>query len=148
MQPCIVKLQDVSDEVKDQIVELFNEEWGNTSLQYTKKILMDTWTKKPNDVLLVMLNNPGGKLIGTIGIDHKYFFPIGSHLFVTKEFRNMGYANTLISEMEKLTNKTIYACCKPEKVPGNERRGWKKISSFGFSKLYDLVPMSKKGTKS
>lgn len=147
INPTITRLENVSDRIKDEIVLLFNTEWGNTSLQYTRKLLEDTWLKHPSDILLVMINSVDGELIGTIGLDHKYFFPVAGHLFVKPEYRNMGYADMLITAMEQQTDKKIYACCKPEKVKGNERRGWSKMLSFGFTGLFDLVPMSKKGTK-
>jgi GNAT superfamily N-acetyltransferase len=142
----IYKLQDVSLEVKRRVVEAFNSEWGDTTV-YTVGMLDDTWARTDDDVLLVMLDPDTGSLVGTIGLDHKYFIPIASHLYVAESYRKRGYADVLITELEKQTDRLIYACCRPEKVAGNLRRGWVRTRLFGLSRIMKFVPMHKQGRK-
>lgn len=143
----IHKLQDVSLALKHDIVNAFNSEWGRTTT-YSIELLESTWVRTPNDVLLVMTDTDTGNLIGTIGLDHKYYIPIASHLYVAHSYRNRGYADILISELERQTSRMIYACCLPDKVAGNLRRGWVHTRLLGLSKILPLVPMHKQGCKS
>eukprot|EP00798_Chlamydomonas_sp_ICE-L_P017534 gene17534-23853_t len=79
MKP-IYKLQDVSADMKHQIVYVFNSEWGG-AIVYTVDLLEKTWMRTEKDVLLVMIDPDSGDLIGTIGLDHKYRIPIAGHLY-------------------------------------------------------------------
>jgi GNAT superfamily N-acetyltransferase len=147
MKP-IYKLQDVSADMKHQIVSVFNSEWGG-AIVYTVDLLEKTWMRTEKDVLLVMIDPDSGDLVGTIGLDHKYLIPIAGHLYVSEKYRKCGYADVLINELEKQTDRRIYACCKPEKVAGNLRRGWIHANMFGLSKIMQkhFVPMYKQGCK-
>lgn len=144
----IFKLQDVSLDMKYKIASVFNAEWGVSTL-YTVDLLEKTWMRTDNDVLLVMIDYKSGDLIGTIGLDHKFFIPIASHLYVSEKYRKCGYADVLINELETQTDRRIYACCKPEKVAGNLRRGWILAHMLGLSKIMQkhFVPMYKQGCK-
>eukprot|EP00798_Chlamydomonas_sp_ICE-L_P028880 gene28879-biopygen32771 len=71
----IYKLQDVSVDMKQQIVSVFNSEWGG-AIVYTVDLLEKTWMRTEKDVLLVMIDPGSSDMVGTIGLDHKYLIPI------------------------------------------------------------------------
>lgn len=147
----IYKLQEVSREVKQTVVDMFNSEWSDSEgIVYTIELLEKTWMRTDKDIMLIMIDSESGNgdVIGTIGLDHKYIVPIASHLYVAPRHRGKGYSDILVSAIEAQTDRKMYAWCKPEKVKGNERRGWIKTRLLGMSSVMPLVPMYKYGTKS
>lgn len=140
----IIRLHEASEDAKRAVVEMFNSEWGDI---YTVEKLEGTWMRTEKDVMLIMIHAASGEVIGAIGLDHKYMIPIASHLYVCPRYRNRGYADILITAIEGQTDRKMYAWCKPEKVEGNERRGWIKTRLLGISTVLPLVPMYKYGTK-
>lgn len=147
------RFENIDSELQNQIIDLFTKEW---KCDYTYNLIYETWCKRKDDVLLVLILNK--TLIGTVGLDHKYKIPIVSHLYIVETFRSNGYGKYLMNEIVKHSDKKIHGWCVPNRVKYYEELGWKKDSWFGLSYLYTkmisfctkderMVPMSRYGLK-
>jgi GNAT superfamily N-acetyltransferase len=141
--------------IQEQIIDLFKKEWG---IEYTKELMNEKWCEKHPDNILLVLCDDLNSLIGTVGLNHDFFIPVVSHLYVLNEHRKRGYGKILMNEIIKHSDKKMHGWCLPEKVEYYEELGWKKDNWFGFAKYYtkvigffnkniSLVPMSRYGIK-
>lgn len=126
---------DCPDNIKKNVVDAFQKEWGTDTTTYNDEIISLLW-KQP-DVLFVMTDKRG-IFIGTSGIDRNYYYPFISHLFVMKDFRNKGYGTTLLNATESygtsfLKSDTMSLWCKEECVDFYKKRGWSEHGVSGFS---------------
>jgi GNAT superfamily N-acetyltransferase len=127
----ITPFQKVSNDIKEDVINYFNNEWKNkTGITYTEQFINDTW--KYPDALYVMTDKDG-KLIGTTGLDRQYMsYPFISHIYVTPENRKTGYGEKLFEHIlkhaKKVGYKIVRGFCEDKLVPYYEKFGAEKTS--------------------
>jgi GNAT superfamily N-acetyltransferase len=119
-----------SEEVKKDVADCFQREWGDTGVTYTPEFIIETW-KYPDALYIV--TDKDGNFIGSAGIDRKYFFPFISHIYVKKEHRKHGYGEKLFEVVlqhgKKVGYKTVNGWCQDELVDYYENLGCKREKS-------------------
>ncbi len=128
--------KDLIPEVKKDVIEHFQNEWGKTGVKYTEQFMENTW--KYPDALYVMTNKKG-EFIGSAGIDHKYMtYPFISHIYVKKPYRKKGYGEKLFEVVQKhakkVGHKKVNGWCEDDLVNYYEGLGCERSKTSNVLK--------------
>lgn len=112
--------QDVPANIQKEVVEKLDKEFGD----YSHKFINKTWNN--SDVFYVLIVDD--KLIGTVAVDRKNFYPVISQLFVVSNYRNKGYASKLLDFAENYIRSMKFSVaklwCEPDLIKFYQKRGY------------------------
>ena len=92
----ILSFDQINSDMKQYIIDLLNEEFGQTNdVYYSEDFINNTWSGA--NVFYVMTSSDRSKLYGTIAVDRKNFYPYISQLYIVEEERSRNLAKHLIN---------------------------------------------------
>lgn len=123
----IIPFEKVNKNLRTLLIELLNIEFEKEFNQtYNEQFIRQKWTGV--QVFYIITNREQDKLIGSIAIDNKNYFPCISNLYILLEYRNQGYATFLLNYANKyiksLGLNLSRLQCNDRMLEFYEKKGW------------------------